>query len=48
MFSLLSGTIPEGTYIVLGLPGSLDSGRFGPVRREDIIGLLKPIKKRKK
>jgi signal peptidase I len=48
MFFLLSGTIPEGTYIVLGLPGSLDSGRFGPVKRENIIGLLEKQKVRGK
>jgi signal peptidase I len=36
-----AGVIPPGAYLVLGKPGTLDSGRLGLVVASDIVGVVK-------
>jgi signal peptidase I len=41
MISLYAGAIPPATYLLLGAPGTLDSGRIGLVGLSEIVGVVK-------
>ncbi len=41
MIGLYAGKIPDNAYLVLARPGTFDSGRFGLISCEQIIGVVK-------
>ena len=49
MISLYAGVIKDDAYLILGNPGTLDSGRIGLIGKSSLVGIVKAktIKQRK-